>query len=217
MSCHICSRASSSRLRYLCPTCARSELYQLRIESARVLLEKEFLGQQIDKAISSKTALEAPSDEPETENASLENDDHRVWVIQTINNELAKSSARTKTLASQIENIQLEIRDKQRNISQRRLTLARRRSDTGSAQYQLTDREAAILSGIQNNIKRTDHLWHSLHSKTAEARIFLCREAANLYGLRQKVKRKDVITLQPNFITNSGFAILLTPTSTTLH
>ncbi|KAJ0421003.1 UV radiation resistance protein and autophagy-related subunit 14-domain-containing protein [Aspergillus carlsbadensis] len=47
------------------------------------------------------------------------------------------------------------------------------------------------LTSIQNNHKRTDHLWNSLHTKTAEARIFLCREVASLYGLRQKVRKRD--------------------------
>jgi hypothetical protein len=69
--------------------------------------------------------------------------------------------------------------------------LSRRRSDVESAQYQLEEREAVTLTGIQNTSKRTEHLWHSLHSKTAEARIFLCREAAHLYGLRQKTSRRN--------------------------
>ncbi|KAL2814741.1 UV radiation resistance protein and autophagy-related subunit 14-domain-containing protein [Aspergillus granulosus] len=51
--------------------------------------------------------------------------------------------------------------------------------------------DGGTLTGIQNNHKRTDHLWNSLHTKTAEARIFLCREVASLYGLRQKVRKRD--------------------------
>ncbi|KAF5863400.1 hypothetical protein ETB97_010158 [Aspergillus alliaceus] len=191
MSCHVCSRAPTSRLRYLCPTCARNQLYQLRIETARVLLEKESLEHQIDNAVSSINTFEVPFDQSGAGNSRIQDEDHRVWVMQTIANEKAKSSTRTKTLASQIETLQLEIRDKQRHISERKLTLARRRSDAGSAKYQLVDREAATLSSIQNNAKRTDHLWNSLHSKTAEARIFLCREAAYLYNLRQRLRKKD--------------------------
>lgn len=191
MSCHVCSRAPTSRLRYLCPTCARNQLYQLRIETARVLLEKESLEQQIDNAVSSINTFEVSFDQSGAGSSRIQDEDHRVWVMQTIANEKAKSSTRTKTLASQIETLQLEIRNKQRNISERKLTLARRRSDAESAKYQLVDREAATLSSIQNNAKRTDHLWNSLHSKTAEARIFLCREAAYLYNLRQRLRKKD--------------------------
>ncbi|KAL4927930.1 putative ZIP family zinc transporter [Aspergillus undulatus] len=52
-------------------------------------------------------------------------------------------------------------------------------------------RETGVLNNIRHNIKRTDHAWHSNHTKTAEARIFLCREAASIYGLRQKVRKTD--------------------------
>ncbi|KAE8408820.1 UV radiation resistance protein/autophagy-related protein 14 [Aspergillus pseudonomiae] len=191
MNCHICSRAPTSRLRYLCPSCARNQLYQLRIENARILLENESLGQQINNAVSSTNTHEASLERPESGLLSLRDEDHVAWSIQIIANEKAKSSLRRKLLESRTENLRLEIKKKKRNISEHKLTLAQRRSDAGSAKYQLAEREAAILSGIHNNAKRTDHLWHSLHSKTAEARIFLCREAAYLYNLRQKVKKKD--------------------------
>lgn len=79
---------------------------------------------------------------------------------------------------------------KRADLAERRATLARRRADAESAQYQLGERETATLTGIKNATKRAEHIWHSLHSKTAEARIFLCREAAHLYGLRQKTARK---------------------------
>ncbi|KKK23790.1 hypothetical protein AOCH_000293 [Aspergillus ochraceoroseus] len=106
----------------------------------------------------------------------------------------AESSGRIKIIANEIESLGSAIKNKKFEISQRKLELARRRSDSESARYQLAEREGAMLASTQNNIKRTDHLWHSLHSKTAEARIFLCREAASLYGLRQKVRRRDNVT-----------------------
>ncbi|KAE8156326.1 UV radiation resistance protein and autophagy-related subunit 14-domain-containing protein [Aspergillus tamarii] len=191
MACHVCSRASTSRLKYLCPSCARNQLYQLRIENARILLENESLGQQINNAVSSTSILEALSERPGSEHLGLEDEDHIAWPIQSIANEKAKSSLRIKLLESRTESLRLEIKNKKRNISEHKLALAQRRSDAGSAKYQLAERETAILSGIHNSAKRTDHLWHSLHSKTAEARIFLCREAAYLYNLQQKVKKKD--------------------------
>jgi hypothetical protein len=38
----------------------------------------------------------------------------------------------------------------------------------------------------QRDIKRLNQKWKALYTRTAEARSFLCREAAMLYGLRQK-------------------------------
>ncbi|KAE8376189.1 UV radiation resistance protein and autophagy-related subunit 14-domain-containing protein, partial [Aspergillus bertholletiae] len=191
MSCHVCSRAPTSRLKYLCPSCARNQLYQLRIENARILLEKESLEQQINNAVSSTYTLEALSERPDSGHLSLKDEEHIAWPIQTIFNEKAKSSLRIKLLESRTKGLRLEIKNQKRNVSEHKLTLARRRSDAGSANYQLAEREAAIISSIHNNAIRTDHLWHTLHSKTAEARIFLCREAAYLYNLRQKVRKAD--------------------------
>ncbi|KAE8147562.1 UV radiation resistance protein and autophagy-related subunit 14-domain-containing protein [Aspergillus avenaceus] len=191
MICHVCSRAPTPRLRLFCPTCARNQLYQLRIENAKILLEEEYLRQQIDNAVCSSHFPQASTDRYGEEQYNARGGDHTLWIIKTTTSEKIGSSIRTKALATQVENLQDEIKNKKCNISQRRLALARRRSDAESAKYQLADRETAMLSSIQNNTKRTDHLWHTLHSRTAEARIFLCREAANLYDLRQRMKKKD--------------------------
>lgn len=190
MTCHICSRAPNSRLPFYCPTCARNQLYQLRVENARVILEKEFLGQQIEDTISRGT-LQEEATEPGTTPRRLQDDASRRWALQVATTRQAESAARTRALNDRIRSLKAEIKDKQTEVSQRKAVLSRQRSDAESAKFQLTEREAATLAGIQNNTKRTDHLWHSLHSKTAEARIFLCREAANLYVLRQKAVEKD--------------------------
>lgn len=184
MSCHVCSRAPNSRLPFCCATCARSHLYQLRIEHARVLLEQESIGKQIENAAHGKAQDGFGESDKEAVGSNTEG-----WAIQTSANSQTESSTRTKALRSHIETLTAEIKDKKLDISQRRLTLTRRKSDADSAKYQLMEREAAVMTAIQNSTKRTDHLWNTLHNKTAEARIFLCREAANIYGLRQKNRR----------------------------
>lgn len=181
MSCHVCSRASNSRLPFCCATCARSQLYQLRIENARTLLEKETVEKQIEKTVADGLSHERA---PESDTGGSNR-----WAAEAVANRQIESSGKTKALRDRIEALAAEINEKKLDISQRKLTLARRNSDAESAKYQLMEREATMLTGIQNNIKRTDHLWHNLHNKTAEARIFLCREAANIHGLRQKSKR----------------------------
>jgi hypothetical protein len=188
MTCHVCSRAPNPRLPFCCATCARSHLYQLRVEHAKVLLEKEVIGKQIEYAVARKQTRERAG---ETDGVVPESatEGHSRWAVQAITNRQANSSARTKTLRDRVEALVSEMNDKKLDISQRRLTLARRNSDTESAKYQLLEREGAMLTAIQNNTRRTEHLWHNLHTKTTDARIFLCREAANIYGLRQKSKR----------------------------
>jgi hypothetical protein len=151
-------------------------------------LEKEFLGQQIENTVDPDLSRGKQSSEREIVS---ENGNSKLWELQRVRNEQVQSSGRIKILTSQIESLRSQIKDQNLDISQRKLELSRRRSDSESAKYQLAERETGLLNGIRNSIKRTDHLWHSNHIKTAEARIFLCREAASLYALRQKVRRRD--------------------------
>ncbi|KAJ5902424.1 UV radiation resistance protein and autophagy-related subunit 14-domain-containing protein [Penicillium taxi] len=194
MSCHICASAHP-RLSFLCPTCVRNRLYRLRLENTRVLLEKGVVEKQIEVAVchqfSHKSQVEAGSSRADPETL-------KCWALQTILSQQAGSVSRSDTLDQQIKTLKEDIQAKKNSIFERKGLLARRRSDAESARYQLGERETAILTGIQNTTKRTEHLWHSLHSKTAEARIFLCREAAHLYGLRQKTTKKA--DARPNYV-----------------
>lgn len=189
MSCHVCSRPSSSRLPFYCSTCARNQLYQLRVDNARILLEKEAIGRQIE------TALIGENDDDKRRRddmpAQLEQKRCRRLALQAAHTKEAQCSARTKAILDHIEFLKSEIKEKKGDIVRRKAALAQRQSDAESAKHQLPERRSAMLTSIQNSTKRTEHLWHALHNKTAESRIFLCREAANLYGLRQKVRKKN--------------------------
>lgn len=188
MSCHICA-SSHPRLPFLCPSCARSRLYQLRLEATQTLLDKEALGRQIEAVVS----FDQPQNGHLTDEGRIsraDDDGSRRWVLETVSSQQAGSSARRKAIAREIETLKDGIKSRKTTISERRALLSRRRSDAESARYKIEEREVAIATSIQNTTRRTEHLWHSLHTKTAEARIFLCREAAHLYGLRQRTTRK---------------------------
>lgn len=51
------------------------------------------------------------------------------------------------------------------------------------------ERMEQIAASCQRDTKRLNQKWKALYTRTAEARGFLCREAAMLYGLRQKRKK----------------------------
>ncbi|KAJ5139134.1 uncharacterized protein N7515_003982 [Penicillium bovifimosum] len=188
MSCSICSRAPHSRLPFHCPTCARNQLYQLRIENTQILLEKEGLGRQIETAVAYNSSL-APLPSHGQEVSEVNKTCSPRWVLETISNHHAESLARRESLSLQIENLRLEVQAKKAEIAKRKEALVRRCSDAESAKFELEERETGILAGVQNTSKRVEHVWHSLHSKTAESRIYLCREVANLYGLRKSTKK----------------------------
>lgn len=199
MSCQICASAHP-RLPFLCPTCARNRLYQLRLETTHALLDKEAFGRQIEAVIAPGESYNGHLKDEERPSGANPHGS-RCWALQAITSQQAGSSARKEELARKIQVLKDEIEARKANICERRALLSRRRSDAESAQYQIEEREAATLASVQNTTKRTEHVWHSLHTKTAEARIFLCREAAHLYGLRQKTTRKS--EAHPAFVLGS--------------
>lgn len=193
MNCHICSRSNNSRLPFYCRTCALNQLYPLRLENARLLLHKDALGREI--ADLSQHGISKDEEEASLRKHIVPSRQPAVSVaIQQTRLEEAQSTVKIKAIQSHIEILRSEIEKSRAEIRRRRSVLAQRHSDAESANYQLKERRDTALISVQNSTKRTEHLWHALHTKTAESRIFLCREAANLYGLRQKIrKRKDKI------------------------
>ena len=187
MGCQICSHNAASRTSFYCPSCARSQLYILRYENARVLLEKESIGQEIEVSIVGNNNNQNTGRVPQ----QAAHERGLRWTIQAIQTEQARTAGRVRSMRTHAETLKNEIQRKKAEVETIKARLKQRRSDAESAKYQLEDRRHLALSNIQNSIKRTEHLWHSLHTKTAESRIFLCREAANLYRLRQKARRKN--------------------------
>ncbi|CRG92209.1 hypothetical protein PISL3812_09265 [Talaromyces islandicus] len=159
----------------------------LRYENARVLLEKESIGQEIEVSIVGDTAANRTGKVP----LQAARERSRRWTIQAIQTEQARTAGRVQSIRTHAETLKTEIQRKRADVNHLKSRLKQRRSDAESAKFQLGDRRHLALSNIQNPIKRTEHLWHSLHTKTAESRIFLCREAASLYRLRQKARRKN--------------------------
>jgi hypothetical protein len=167
-----------------------------------VLLEKEAFGKEIETAL----AYESTQDQPSAQRESLDADKSSPrWALQTISNQHAESLIRRESLSHQLEAFKVEVAAKKSEIAQRKAILARRRSDAESAKYQVEEREAGTLASVQNTSKRIEHVWHNLHNKTAESRIYLCREVANLYGLRKATKKgqaREVYVLGGGFVVD---------------
>lgn len=215
MSCYICT-AAHSRLSFHCTTCARNRLYPLRLDYCQVLLENDTLSREIETAVSA--VYDDSGGSSRATKLGLEDASHGCsphWVLQNISNQRAASLHRREVIRERTLALKEKVHAKKTDITKRKETLARRRSDAASAQYQLDEREAAILTGIQNTARRTEHLWHSLHSRTAEARIFLCREAANIHGLGQRVSKKH--DSRPTYILGGIPVVDLRDMNGTLH
>ncbi|PGG98571.1 hypothetical protein AJ79_08824 [Helicocarpus griseus UAMH5409] len=190
-SCHVCDRKPNARLQCLCPTCARNQLYPLRLNHAKVLLQKEAVGKEIEAAVVAKNTDDAePTEEGKSDNSNPEQDSFR-WAFQATKSRASQSAARTAAIRDHSSTLREEIKQKREDIARRKAVLKQRRSDIESATYKVADRRASALATVQKEIKNTEGLWNSLHNKTAQSRVFLCREVANLYRLRQRTRRKN--------------------------
>ncbi|PGH18504.1 hypothetical protein AJ80_04474 [Polytolypa hystricis UAMH7299] len=192
MTCHVCSRGPNSRLQFYCPTCARNQLYCLRFEHTKILLERDAAGQQIEATVTTDNAQGTDFEtgticEQPTE---PQKDPYRC-TTQALRTRSSQSSARTQEISTHIDILKKEIAEGKNDIARRKAALLQRRSDAESATYQLMDRRATRLAAVQDNIKKTEQRWNAMHNRTAESRIFLCREAASLYRLRQRTRRRN--------------------------
>ena len=75
-------------------------------------------------------------------------------------------------------------------MAQKRVEFAQRRADLDAATKRLEEQTKTEVERVTKDIKRTGYHWDALHAKTAEARSFLCMEAAQLYGLQQRRRKK---------------------------
>ena len=187
MQCDICFRAGSSKLPFLCPTDARNLLYEPRIESVRVLIEKDALNKQIS-AITSRNVV-ADSEGGPSE-ISLQNMGTR-WDVERAHADGQMAIERTQQIIAQADELRANIEKARADISHRKAAIARRKSDLASATNGLESWRAKQIEATEKKIKMRMYEWNKMHRETAQSRAFLCGEAAKLYGLR-RIKEHDV-------------------------
>lgn len=189
MQCTVCRRYWSSKLPFNCTTCARNTLYETRIEQAQALLQKETAGNDVIGIVGATSSSNTPSKLPGQEGAS----NTKTWEVERASSAKVDSLERSQAILSHNDALRKELEVIRESIAKRKALLSQRRSDADSASHHLSQRRAATLEPVEYGITRTQTRWDALHDRTAESRVFLCREAANLYGLQQRKRRKGVL------------------------
>ena len=112
------------------------------------------------------------------------------WIVHRAASEQLISENKTQTVLDHIEALREETQKIKSEIAARRLRLLKRRSEFTSAKQELSQSQASAVEPVDKSIKRTEHRWDVMHNKTAESRLFLCREVALLYGLQLRKRKK---------------------------
>ena len=141
MSCHICNCSASNRTPFYCPTCARNHLYTLRYENARVLLEKESIGKEVEAAVAGNT--DTKSNLSTTTRPTAREGNPR-WDVQAAQTEQARASERIRTMRECMQTLRAENEERKAQIRQVKAQLKKRRSDAESANFQLADQYFSV-------------------------------------------------------------------------
>lgn len=184
MQCDICLRSPSSRLPFNCTACARNALYEPRVQLAQTLLESEAIGKDVESHLVAKptaskkrVATKSPEVSP-------------TWKLEQTIVEQVAVTERTQDILSHVEALRKETDSMRIEVATRKAKLVQRRSDLKSAADALSQREVVAIDPVEKGVRRMEHRWDAMHTKTAESRVFLCREAAQLYGLQQRKRKR---------------------------
>ena len=181
MQCDICLRAGGQKLPLLCPTDARNQLYEPRIQLAEVLIEKDALDQQITASLSSRSKL----GEQEVDRPGISR-----LPVDMIIAEKEQAEDRTQQIIAHADELRANIEKAREEIARRKAATRHRRSEREAISNGLEARRARQMEEVEKAVRMTRYKWNQVHSITASSKAFLCGEAAKLYGLR-KVKRNN--------------------------
>lgn len=183
MQCDICLRSSSSRLPFHCASCARNVIYEQRILLTQTLLDSEAAG----KAVESSIAVGPTTSQSKASTKALESSS--AWALKQAITQESASVRRTEGIMSHVDALRKETERTRSDIAKRKASNLKRRSDLKSATL-TAQREAEALESVKRGVERMERRWDMLHTRTMESRVFLCREAAQLYGLQQRIRKK---------------------------
>jgi hypothetical protein len=186
MECDVCGHHATPRRTFYCPTCARLELYQLRMELAKALLKKEDDFQRVELVVSG----EVPSDLPSTvlDGVILDTRDcARSARYQSIKSQTTLTKDRVEALRLKAVAHRSKLEEYKRRISATKSIISKKKSDAESANFGLDSRSTAEIDAAQKSLRRATRVWDSEQGDLIQWRRLICREAAKLVGL-QKIR-----------------------------
>ncbi|QSZ37497.1 hypothetical protein DSL72_008595 [Monilinia vaccinii-corymbosi] len=183
MQCDICFRTGGHKLPFLCPTDARNQLYETRVQTAGVLLEKDAL----DREISERFAL-LPS------KARRHEDEQPAKVTQSnydaLLAEREQAIDRTNQIIAHADELRAKLEQAKEERSKRKAAIDQRRAELASASNGIEARRMKQIQDIESSTRRTKYRWNQKYNLIGGSRAYLCYEAAKLYEL-QRVRRPN--------------------------
>lgn len=190
MACSVCGNSGAATRPLLCPTCVRAEVYPIRVEQVKARVERETLGKQVELVVRHK-----PTDIKATcrlSPAALVAIAEGAKKNRYEQNKAGKIEIEERIVltAGFADKLRSELKGMREDIQRRKRSLARRRDELRSAaSKEVEDRRSEALSMVQKSIARIQSKREQLHGRIVDSRAFLCREVADLLGLRQRRRK----------------------------
>ena len=163
---------------------------------AQTLLRTESLGKEVEQVV-----VGTPGKDRARSSAGIRTSDpNSTWTVHRAGSEQVISENQTQSVLSHVEALREETQQIKSEIAARKARLLRRLAEFNSAKQELSQSQASAVEPVDKSIKRTEHRWEVMHNKTAESRLFLCREVALLYGLQQRKRKKGGLGRDVYFI-----------------
>lgn len=182
MQCDICFRPHGKELPFLCAVDVRNHLYPVRLEIARVLLEKDAISKDVD----AETLQPGTSDDKSLSNGTS--------VRSILDHNLAEKEAvedRTLQIIAHADELREKIKQVRATRAAQKASVQRRKFELASAKNGFERPWQARIEEADKSTKRTKFKWNKQNDTIADARTYLCCEAAKLYGLRKVTIKRN--------------------------
>ena len=174
----MCCRKHAIGIDLLCVACARTSVYAIRLESAKVLLAKEQLALQVEDVVS-----------PHPKKGKKDHS-QLLWEVEAEKVEKQNAEIRADETLDHTRILREELDQARRDIAARRAHLAMRKADLDAINSRVPGQRNLRETKTAESTKRGTQAFDAMHDRSTETRAFLCREAAVLLGLKQKRRRK---------------------------
>ncbi|KAF3297295.1 hypothetical protein TWF132_007398 [Orbilia oligospora] len=166
--CQVCERQLP---KLTCKDCTRDKMYPLRYEIISVLIGNEKLEIEVEEGASNSSACGKFS-ESLMEKQELEN---TIAGIQ-----------------DRVDELRTELEEHRRYLTDLKLKNQKRQQLLKETRNVLFQNKDILVEKVRKDTRVTNTKWNALYERTAESRVFLCREIAGLNLLRQRRKKRAV-------------------------
>ena len=173
MECDICSRKDVANVGMFCLSCARTSLYPLRLEAARILLEKDSLGKNIAAATS--------ANEGSVESRKL----RKRWQAEMIKATSLEIEEKIENQRTQISTLRSQISELRARVTEDRGYSHDRRSHLEAIKSNVPSRQQHHLEDLSSAKNRGVSSLDTLSYRSNAIKTPLCIETAKLLRFRR--------------------------------